>query len=58
MTTLAARAGYKPTRFCRNCVWFRWMGNHRVCFRGGDVRRTLEPDATADFCEHYEEAEP
>jgi len=55
--SLEVAAGYKPERYCVNCLWVRDYVGRRVCFHGGDVGRSIQGDEDATFCEDYEEAE-
>ena len=58
-TTILERGVYAPKFRCEGgpdhppCDWYRRTGKHAVCFYRGEVRRTLEPGAVADFCEHH-----
>lgn len=53
MSTILERRVYVPKHYCRDCDWFRWINRRRVCYYKGDIRKTLEPDAIADFCDNF-----
>lgn len=56
MRSLEAAAGWKPERFCAGCLHIRDYCDRRICFKGGEVGRTVRGDEDATFCEDYEEA--
>lgn len=53
LRTILERGDYIPKHRCISCDWFRWINRRGVCYFQGDVRKTLEPGAIADFCDNY-----